>query len=655
VTAPSSSVFQLTVTDSAGHLLTQLVDREAPAGVTGLRATPRDGGTTLEWTPSVSPDVVGCRVWGRSPAAARSAWEPELGGAVLPSGLVDVDFDEPRELLVLAVDRSGLTSPDSAFVVAYPALPTLPGWPVHLGSILGPASVAVVDLDGDDSPEVVVGSMWESNAIHVFRAGGTEWTDGDADPSTPGIFGQAADRVLSPPLVVDVDGDLSREIFAGSYDGYVHAWRTNGPPGPPPVVPGWPIYQAYNGVRSAPALADLDGDGDPEIVLVVNQGTVNAFHVDGTPVAGWPVVTPLAGLGSSPCIHDFDGDGDDDVVFGATDSSLYVVRGDGTALPGWPVKVGAKIQSSPVLIDADGDGDYEIFALDRDGVVWAYQHDDGDAVPGPDPLAGWPVATIPVEGSPPSPAVGDFDDDGSPELVVAGDGEIAVLRMDGTPFPGTPILTGAASVNSPVVADLDGDGSLDILSGTEDFRLPAWAIDGTVLPGWPRTFTEAPASTPYVADVDGDGDLDVALGANDAWLRIVDAPGPAIPGAAPWPGYQGVHDARGKYVHVRLGTPAPDPAALPTSVVLGSPVPNPFRTGTSIRFALPRAGPVRLDVFDVAGRRVATPLDGPRPAGVHVLAWNGTDASGRPVAAGVYFVRLQAGGTVRAAKVLRLR
>jgi hypothetical protein len=654
VTGPSSAVFELTVSDTAGHAFAQLVDREAPEGVTELRATPRDGGSTLEWSPSGAPDLAGTGVWGRS--AGGGAWQEELGGAIVPSASVEVDFDGAREFLVLAVDESGNASTDSAFVVAHAAAPSLAGWPVRLGSVLGPAPVAVADLDLDGSPEVVFGSMWESNAIHVFRANGVEWTDGDGDPSTPGIFGQAQDRVLSPPLVVDVDGDGSKEIFAGSYDGSLYAWRTDGPAGPPAALPGWPIYQAFNGVRSAPAAADLDGDSDLEIVAVVNQGDVSAFHVDGTVVAGWPFPTPHAGLGSSPVIHDFDLDGRDDVVFGATDSSLYVVRGDGTELPGWPVRVGAKIQSSPVLVDADGDGDFEIFVIDRNGSVWAFQHDDGDAVPGPDPLPGWPVATIPADGSPPSPAVADFDGDDVPELVVAGDGEIAVLRMDGTAFPGTPIVAGAMSTNSPVVADLDGDRSLDVLVGSADYRLTAWAIDGTVLPGWPRALTEEPNSTPYVADVDGDGDLDVAMGADDAFARVIGTPGPAIPGAAPWPGYQGVHDARGRYVHVRLGSAAPDPLApAPAGVVLLSAAPNPFRGGTTVRFALPAGAWIRVDVHDVAGRRVATPAAGFWPPGAHAVPWDGTDRSGRPVASGMYFLRLSAGDASRTAKVLRLR
>ena len=83
--------------------------------------------------------------------------------------------------------------------------------------------------------------------------------------------------------------------------------------------------------------------------------------------------------------------------------------------------------------------------------------------------------------------------------------------------------------------------------------------------------------------------------------------------------------------------------------------PNPFTRVTAVAYALPAGGAVRLGIFDVAGRRIATLVDGVQPAGRHVASWDGRDASGFPVAAGVYLVRLESGGQVRNGKVLRTR
>jgi len=69
--------------------------------------------------------------------------------------------------------------------------------------------------------------------------------------------------------------------------------------------------------------------------------------------------------------------------------------------------------------------------------------------------------------------------------------------------------------------------------------------------------------------------------------------------------------------------------------------PNPFVSSTRIAFTLPQRGRARLDVYDVAGRRVRTLADGELAAGRHDLAWDGRDDGGRRVAAGSYRYRLE--------------
>lgn len=83
--------------------------------------------------------------------------------------------------------------------------------------------------------------------------------------------------------------------------------------------------------------------------------------------------------------------------------------------------------------------------------------------------------------------------------------------------------------------------------------------------------------------------------------------------------------------------------------------PNPIVQGTRIMLDLPRATHVRVDIVDLAGRRVRTFEDGALPAGTAVLPWDGRDGRGRRVAAGVYFIRMQADGDVRTKKAVVLR
>jgi hypothetical protein len=88
----------------------------------------------------------------------------------------------------------------------------------------------------------------------------------------------------------------------------------------------------------------------------------------------------------------------------------------------------------------------------------------------------------------------------------------------------------------------------------------------------------------------------------------------------------------------------PVPGAQPTLYALHPCVPNPFNPATTIRFDLPQASPVRVRVYDMAGRLVQTLVDGAvLEAGSHDVMWRGDDASGRHVAAGTYFCRMEAG------------
>ena len=93
----------------------------------------------------------------------------------------------------------------------------------------------------------------------------------------------------------------------------------------------------------------------------------------------------------------------------------------------------------------------------------------------------------------------------------------------------------------------------------------------------------------------------------------------------------------------------------PARLELDQNAPNPFNPQTSISFVLPAATTVRLEVFDVEGRRVATLVDGKMPPGRHRVRWDGTDRNGRPVATGTYFYRLTAGKRYLSRKMLLLK
>jgi len=106
------------------------------------------------------------------------------------------------------------------------------------------------------------------------------------------------------------------------------------------------------------------------------------------------------------------------------------------------------------------------------------------------------------------------------------------------------------------------------------------------------------------------------------------------------------------------GAPATDVAVVPAvaeGLQLRANEPNPFAHGTRLSFALPSEQPVRVAVYDIAGRAVRTLFDGVAPAGESQLRWDGRDANGSEVASGVYFFRLDAAEGSRSVKGTLMR
>ena len=98
------------------------------------------------------------------------------------------------------------------------------------------------------------------------------------------------------------------------------------------------------------------------------------------------------------------------------------------------------------------------------------------------------------------------------------------------------------------------------------------------------------------------------------------------------------------------------PATAGVAFFLASAVPNPMSSGqTAIAFGLPQAGQVRIEVYNIAGQRVKTLVNGNMDAGHHQIAWNGRNDAGQRVANGVYMYRMNSGSFVATKKLLMLK
>lgn len=120
--------------------------------------------------------------------------------------------------------------------------------------------------------------------------------------------------------------------------------------------------------------------------------------------------------------------------------------------------------------------------------------------------------------------------------------------------------------------------------------------------------------------------------------------------------------AGGYQVHGGFWTPgtqptvdAPPPADLvPARFAAYPPAPNPSRSGVSFVFDLSAPSTARVSVYDLAGRQVRTLLARERGAGRHTANWDGADAGGRRVSAGIYFARIEAGPHLATFRFVRI-
>ena len=288
---------------------------------------------------------------------------------------------------------------------------------------------------------------------------------------------------------------------------------------------------------SRPVVADLDNDGEYEVLASVWDGrgnqkdhTLHLFDNEGNTSAGWPVNLGDY-FGFSPAVGDIDGDGNLEIIVTLNDEAppsqwIKILNKQGNIIQSWVNSDEMKpYLLTPSLFDVDQDGDLEIFAQGDSLFAW---HHDGSVV------SGWPNwASQGISSSHDlSPSFGDIDNDGEIEVLSAatafGD-TIWAFNNDGSVVDGWPIAVAETGqgmglgIGSPLsIGDLDGDGNLEICafsngSYVDPSALYVFNSDGSGKIGWPHIFTSetgylfSTKISPVLADLDLDGQLEVVL------------------------------------------------------------------------------------------------------------------------------------------------
>jgi hypothetical protein len=252
-------------------------------------------------------------------------------GERAPPAVADVDGDGSPD--VAAVSWTGSVYLWSNTGALKPGFPRNVN-PLNLAAPNPLGSVVLGDGDGDGSRELyfqVGANVW------AFHADGTEVYNGDANAATIGLFKSTnVGFSYGTPALADITGDGHPELICGMRDGKIHVWPATSSAA---ELPGFPVTTGGN-ITSSPAVGDLDGDGHPEIVVGSSDNKLYALRWDGTAQPGWPQNIALQqDLDSSPALGDLTGDGRPDVVCASSSGRVYAWRHDGAPLPGFPAEI----------------------------------------------------------------------------------------------------------------------------------------------------------------------------------------------------------------------------------------------------------------------------------------------------------------------------
>jgi hypothetical protein len=413
---------------------------------------------------------------------------------------------------------------EDTYVVVDPTLHS--GWPINIGKFYnGYLALALVDhlntadINGDGAQDLIVAY---GNTVRIFDHTGAllpGWPQ-QVDTLSPGTVIQRS------PAIGDLNGDGNPEIVAANNSGNIYVWEADGT-----LLSGWPLTVGGNSV----AIDDLDGDGENEIIALTSSGaTVKVFDVNGVLLPGWPF--SIGGYARPPQIADADGDGTREIAIssGGNPASYYILRFNGAVMPGWPQQLSASLYSYPAFGDLDGDGDWELVISDANGYVHAYNGDGSTA-------AGWPQYTNGINLN--SPTLGDIDGDGLPEVVVGTDRDTSVypatnnlyvFNGDGTLVPGWPViedyyLHSFFGFGPAALADVDGDAQLDVIASMDHktHALRAYNKDGIAVAGFLKETAAIGAfrsNSAAATDLDGDGYLELAWADGDHNIFVWDLP-----------------------------------------------------------------------------------------------------------------------------------